>query len=252
MFDHQLPAAFRKLPFDRYLSVQNVKKVVSEADGYQPHLIAPEQGYRRLIEASLAYFRGPAEATVNAVHVVLRDLVRKSIGETEPLRRFPTLQAALVTAANEALERFREDGRTTTLRLVDMEAGYLTVEFFRKLPQDPDGSKVGDPSADSASVDRYGDGHYRNIASNVSQYIKMAGDELLQKIPKAVVYCQVREAKRSLLDNFYVQIGKKEASQFGRLLDEDPAMMERRQQCWKRLELYKSARDEIDSVAWSR
>lgn len=67
MFDHQLPAAFRKLPFDRYLSVQNVKKVVSEADGYQPHLIAPEQGYRRLIEASLAYFRGPAEATVNAV-----------------------------------------------------------------------------------------------------------------------------------------------------------------------------------------
>lgn len=252
VFDHQLPAAFRKLPFDRYLSVQNVKKVVSEADGYQPHLIAPEQGYRRLIEASLAYFRGPAEATVNAVHVVLRDLVRKSIGETEPLRRFPTLQAALVTAANEALERFREDGRTTTLRLVDMEAGYLTVEFFRKLPQDPDGSKVGDPSADSASVDRYGDGHYRNIASNVSQYIKMAGDELLQKIPKAVVYCQVREAKRSLLDNFYVQIGKKEASQFGRLLDEDPAMMERRQQCWKRLELYKSARDEIDSVAWSR
>lgn len=128
----------------------------------------------------------------------------------QPLRRFPTLQAALVTAANEALERFREDGRTTTLRLVDMEAGYLTVEFFRKLPQDPDGSKVGDPSADSASVDRYGDGHYRNIASNVSQYIKMAGDELLQKIPKAVVYCQVREAKRSLLDNFYVQIGKKE------------------------------------------
>lgn len=47
-------------------------------------------------------------------------------------------------------------------------------------------------------------------------------------------------------------IGLGQASQFGRLLDEDPAMMERRQQCWKRLELYKSARDEIDSVAWSR
>jgi hypothetical protein len=67
VFDHKLPAAFRKLPFDRYLSVQNVKKVVSEADGYQPHLIAPEQGYRRLVEAGLAYFKGPAEATVDAV-----------------------------------------------------------------------------------------------------------------------------------------------------------------------------------------
>ncbi|EAZ45759.1 hypothetical protein OsJ_30443 [Oryza sativa Japonica Group] len=259
VFDHKLPAAFRKLPFDRYLSVQNVKKVVSEADGYQPHLIAPEQGYRRLVEAGLAYFKGPAEATVDAVHVVLRDLVRKSIGETEPLRRFPTLQAAIATAANEALERFREDGRSTALRLVDMEA-YLTVEFFRKLPQDPDsGSKVGNNTNESngsgsgsVTVDRYGDGHYRNIASNVSQYIKMVGDQLLHKIPKAVVHCQVREAKRSLLNHFYVHIGKKEASQFGHLLDEDPAMLERRQQCWKRLELYKSARDEIDSVAWTR
>ncbi|XP_073105799.1 phragmoplastin DRP1E isoform X2 [Elaeis guineensis] len=67
IFDNQLPAALRKLPFDRYLSLQNVKKVVSQADGYQPHLIAPEQGYRRLIEGGLNYFRGPAEATVDAV-----------------------------------------------------------------------------------------------------------------------------------------------------------------------------------------
>ena len=35
--------------------------MVSEADGYQPHLIAPEQGYRSLIEGSLNYFRGPVE-----------------------------------------------------------------------------------------------------------------------------------------------------------------------------------------------
>lgn len=47
--------------------MQNVRKIVSEADGYQPHLIAPEQGYRRLIEGALNYFRGPAEASVDAV-----------------------------------------------------------------------------------------------------------------------------------------------------------------------------------------
>lgn len=40
---------------------------MSESDGYQPHLIAPEQGYRRLIEGALNYFRGPAEASVDAV-----------------------------------------------------------------------------------------------------------------------------------------------------------------------------------------
>ena len=67
VFDHQLPAALKKLPFDKHLSLQNVRKVISEADGYQPHLIAPEQGYRRLIDSSLSYFRGPAEASVDAV-----------------------------------------------------------------------------------------------------------------------------------------------------------------------------------------
>lgn len=71
VFDNQLPAALRKLPFDRHLSLQNVRKVVSEADGYQPHLIAPEQGYRRLIEGALGYFRGPAEASVDAVSIYL-------------------------------------------------------------------------------------------------------------------------------------------------------------------------------------
>lgn len=67
VFDHQLPAAMKKLPLDRHLSTSNVRKVVAEADGYQPHLIAPEQGIRRLIDGSLGYFRGPAEATVDAV-----------------------------------------------------------------------------------------------------------------------------------------------------------------------------------------
>ncbi|KAK1261489.1 Dynamin-related protein 1E [Acorus gramineus] len=248
VFDNQLPMALRKLPFDRHLSIQNVKKVVSEADGYQPHLIAPEQGYRRLIESSLNYFRGPAEASVDAVHFVLKELVRRSIGETQELKRFPTLQAELAAASFEALERFREDSRKTTLRLVEMEASYLTVDFFRKLPQEAE--KGGNPQA--STVDRYTDGHFRRIASNVSSYITMVSDTLRNTIPKSVVYCQVREAKRSLLNHFYTQVGKKEGRQLVLLLNEDPALMERRVQCAKRLDLYKSARDEIDSVAWVR
>ncbi|KAK9266866.1 hypothetical protein L1049_027125 [Liquidambar formosana] len=248
VFDHQLPAALRKLPFDRHLSLQNVRKVISEADGYQPHLIAPEQGYRRLIEGALNYFRGPAEASVDAVHFILKELVRKSIGETQELKRFPTLQAEIAAAANEALERFREDSKKTTLRLVDMESSYLTVDFFRKLPQEME--KGGNPAASTA--DRYAEGHFRRIGSNVFSYVGMVSETLKNSIPKAVVYCQVREAKRSLLDHFYTQVGKKEGKQLAQLLDEDPALMERRLQCAKRLELYKSARDEIDSVSWVR
>ncbi|KAK3016759.1 hypothetical protein RJ639_006432 [Escallonia herrerae] len=248
VFDYQLPVALKKLPLDRHLSLQNVKKVVSEADGYQPHLIAPEQGYRRLIEGALNYFRGPAEASVDAVHFTLKELVRKSIRETKELKRFPTLQADIAAAAYEALERFRDDSKKTVLRMVDMESSYLTVDFFRKLPQEVEAG--GNPAARTA--DRYTEGHFRRIASNVSSYVSMVSEMLRNNIPKAVVFCQVREAKQSLLDHFYVEVGKNEGEQLARLLDEDPVLMKRREQCGRRLELYKAARNEIDSVLWAR
>ncbi|PRQ57029.1 putative GTPase effector domain, Dynamin superfamily [Rosa chinensis] len=78
----------------------------------------------------------------------------------------------------------------------------------------------------------------------------MVSETLRNTIPKAVVHCQVREGKTSLLNNFYIQIGKREGKQVGQLLDEDPALMERRLQCAKRLESYKSARDEVDYLSW--
>ncbi|CAN6483470.1 unnamed protein product [Victoria cruziana] len=82
VFDNQLPAALKRLQFDKQLSMENVRKIITEADGYQPHLIAPEQGYRRLIESSLTSIRGPAEACVDAVHAILKELVHKAISET--------------------------------------------------------------------------------------------------------------------------------------------------------------------------
>uniref|UniRef100_A0A5B7AND6 GED domain-containing protein n=1 Tax=Davidia involucrata TaxID=16924 RepID=A0A5B7AND6_DAVIN len=166
----------------------------------------------------------------------------------QELKRFATLKADIAAAANEALDRFHDDSKKTVLRMVDMESSYLTVDFFRKLPQDV--GKGGNPAA--STVDRYTEGHFRRIGSNVSSYVGMVSEMLRNTIPKAVVYCQVQEAKRSLLHHFYAQLGKKEGRQLAQLLDEDSVLMERRQQCGRRLELYKSARDEIDSVLWAR
>lgn len=160
------------------------------------------------------------------------------------MRRFPTLQAEISAAASHSLEKFREDGKKTVARLVDMESSYLTVEFFRRLPQEMDragnpiGEKGGQPgeralsagdkrgktrerggnpsevdgySANSAmNLDRYSDAHFRRIASNVSSYVSMVSETLRNTIPKAAVYCQVREAKMSLLNHFYAQLGRKE------------------------------------------
>uniref|UniRef100_M1A9Y8 Phragmoplastin n=1 Tax=Solanum tuberosum TaxID=4113 RepID=M1A9Y8_SOLTU len=43
-----------------------------------------------------------------------------------------------------------------------------------------------------------------------------------------------------------------QGKQLGTLLDEDPAIMQRRLSLAKRLELYRAAQAEIDSVAWSK
>ncbi|CAN1309310.1 Phragmoplastin DRP1B [Linum perenne] len=237
-----------RLQFDKHLSLDNVRKLITEADGYQPHLIAPEQGYRRLIESTLITIKVPAEAAVEAVHAILKDMVHKSINETQELKQYPTLKVEVTSAAVESLERMKEESRRATIQLVDMECCYLTVEFFRKLPQDIE--KGGNPT--HSIFDRYNDAYLRRVGSNVLQYVNLVCASLRNSIPKSVVYCQVREAKRSLLDHFFADLGKRETKQMSSLLDEDPAVMQRRTNLAKRLELYRSAQVEIDAVAWSR
>ncbi|XP_030548096.1 dynamin-related protein 5A-like [Rhodamnia argentea] len=248
VFDNQLPAAMKRLQFDKNLSMDHVRKLITEADGYQPHLIAPEQGYRRLIESSLGTIKGPAEAAVDAVHAILKELVHKAISETVELKQYPSLKVEVSAAACESLDRMKEESRKATLQLVDMECGYLTVEFFRKLPQDSE--KGGNPS--HSIFDRYNDAYLRRIGSTVLSYINMVCATLRNSIPKSIVYCQVREAKRSLMDYFFAELGKKETKQLASLLNEDPAVMQRRTSLAKRLELYRSAQAEIDAVSWSK
>ncbi|KAK8616615.1 hypothetical protein V6N13_116585 [Hibiscus sabdariffa] len=179
VFDSQLPAALKRLQFDRQLSMENIKKFITEADGYQPHLIAPEQGYRRLIESTIVTIRGPAEAAVDAVHSILKDLVHKAINET-PLSSFESF-----------LKILRKEAALHNQYLTDTNDSYL-----------------------------------RRIGTTVLSYVNMVCG------PKSIVYCQQKR--------------------FSGLLNEDPAVMERRSALAKRLELYRSAQAEIDTVAWSK
>ncbi|KHG21882.1 Dynamin-related protein 12A [Gossypium arboreum] len=248
VFDNQLPAALQRLQFDKQLSMENIRKLITEADGYQPHLIAPEQGYRRLIESTLVTIRGPAEASVDAIHSILKDLVHKAMNETPELKQYPALRTEVGNAAMESLERMREQSKRATLQLVDMECCYLTVDFFRKLPQEAD--KGGNPS--QSIFDRYNEAYLRRIGTTVLSYVNAVCAGLRHSIPKSIVYCQVREAKRSLLDFYYTELGKLEQNRLSALLNEDPAIMERRSALAKRLELYRSAQAEIDTVAWAK
>lgn len=82
------------------------------------------------------------------------------------MKRFPTLQADIAAAANDALERFREESRRTVTRMVDMESGYLTVEFFRKMHLEPEKNadqKNPNRSNPNPPVDSYTDNHLSKI-----------------------------------------------------------------------------------------
>ncbi|RZR91254.1 hypothetical protein BHM03_00019347 [Ensete ventricosum] len=93
------------------------------------------------------------------VHAIMKDLVHKAINETPELKQYPTLRVEVANAAFESLERMREESRKSTLKLVDMECSYLTVDFFRKLPQDIE--KGGNPA--HSIFDRYNDSYLRRI-----------------------------------------------------------------------------------------
>ncbi|GAY67232.1 hypothetical protein CUMW_254930, partial [Citrus unshiu] len=53
-FEGNFPNRIKQLPLDRRFDINNVQRIVLEADGYQPYLISPEKGLRSLIKVSAA------------------------------------------------------------------------------------------------------------------------------------------------------------------------------------------------------
>ncbi|KAI9121842.1 hypothetical protein K1719_007232 [Acacia pycnantha] len=64
-FEGNFPNRIKKLPIDRHFDLNNVKRVVLEADGYQPHLISPEKGLRSLIKGVLELAKDPSRLCVD-------------------------------------------------------------------------------------------------------------------------------------------------------------------------------------------
>lgn len=77
MFEEQLPQAMNAQPFAQLLSIQSVKRIIQDSDGYQPFLVAPENGYRALVREGVKLMETPAATAVDAVDMVLRDIGQK-------------------------------------------------------------------------------------------------------------------------------------------------------------------------------
>ncbi|RYR44382.1 hypothetical protein Ahy_A08g040720 isoform C [Arachis hypogaea] len=81
-FEGRFPDRMKQLPLDRHFDINNVKRIVLEADGYQPYLISPEKGLRSLIKGVLELAKEPSRLCVEEVHRVLLDIVSASANAT--------------------------------------------------------------------------------------------------------------------------------------------------------------------------
>lgn len=255
VFEKRLPDAIEKQPFKKILEVNYVKRVIEEADGIQPHLVAPEAGYRRLLEEALGYLREPSEKSVEEVYVLLRRMVDNIAGSDDLrlLKRYPTLKRELVTAAYSALDKFRDDTRNMVGIMVEMERNYITAEYFRTIQMGamPDGKVMY--TLDGRPVTEEPEGtieerHYKRIINQVSGYVREICTQMTQTVPKAIVHCMVIPAKERLLESIQASVAGQQEAALKRLLGEDDAVAKRREALTQKLDMLKRAQGELSTV----
>ncbi|XP_057831628.2 dynamin-2A [Cryptomeria japonica] len=134
-FEGNFPNRIKQLPLDRHFDIVNVKKVVLEADGYQPYLISPEKGLRALIKGVLELAKEPARMCVDEVHRVLIDIVSTAASSTPGLGRYPPFKREVVAIASTALDNFRVEAKKMVVSLVDMERAFVPPQHFIRLVQ---------------------------------------------------------------------------------------------------------------------
>ncbi|KAK4285071.1 hypothetical protein QN277_001815 [Acacia crassicarpa] len=134
-FEGNFPNRMKQLPLDRHFDINNVKRIVLEADGYQPYLISPEKGLRSLIKGVLELAKEPSRLCVDEVHRILIDIVSAAANATPGLGRYPPFKREVVAIATAALEGFKNEAKKMVVALVDMERAFVPPQHFIRLVQ---------------------------------------------------------------------------------------------------------------------
>ncbi|CAK7344491.1 unnamed protein product [Dovyalis caffra] len=134
-FEGNFPNRIKQLPLDRHFDINNVKRIVLEADGYQPYLISPEKGLRSLIKIVLELAKEPSRLCVDEVHRVLVDIVSAAANATPGLGRYPPFKREVLAIASAALDGFKNEAKKMVVALVDMERVFVPPQHFIRLVQ---------------------------------------------------------------------------------------------------------------------
>lgn len=208
VFEQKLHSELHQLPFEQILNVDNVRRIISQADGIRPHLIAPEMGYRRLLEAGLKLMKDPAASAVEETHRILVDIIELAF-KAEQCRmctKYGSLVTEITNTAVTRLEALKKNARQTVQTLVEMEASYFSANIFRHIMElqarsgtsqearialrefrTLSGQDIDARNDDAVSGQMY----LKKIASQVSAYLNFVRRQLLNTIPKAIIHSQV-------------------------------------------------------------
>jgi len=169
LFEETLVTNLKRVDLHKFYDLKRVKSVVDASDGYQPHLVAPEMGIRKLIELGLRTLHEPVLTCVDGVDRVLQQAMRLSAAtkrrssssgkspmnpnestinsrsSNATLRRFPELRAAVTNGASDALHKLKVETIEMTSDMVDMEASYFDADFFREI-QSAEQAKLAESS----------------------------------------------------------------------------------------------------------
>ncbi|RID52152.1 hypothetical protein BRARA_H02772 [Brassica rapa] len=275
-FEGNFPNRIKQLPLDRHFDLNNVKRVVLEADGYQPYLISPEKGLRSLIKIVLEMAKDPARLCVDEVHRVLVDIVSASANATPGLGRYPPFKREVVAIASAALDGFKNEAKKMVVALVDMERAFVPPQHFIRLVQrrmerqrredelkgrsskkgqdaeqsllsrasspQPDGPIAGGSMKSMKDKPSPQDKETREVSG-----LKTAGPEgeitaavlnsLAANVPKAVVLCQVEKSKEDMLNQLYSSISAIGNERIESLIQEDQNVKRRRERYQKQSSL---------------
>jgi len=251
VFEVKLKRGIRTLPVTTtgIFAPEKVSRVILESDGYQPHLIAPEQGYRTLIGQGLDLAKSPALSTVDEVHIILRSITESTLRASHDLARFNNLKEEIKVETLRALDELRNDSRKMVQTMVEMESSYLTASYFKKILQESQNNKPLNTTPNGPSNpnnERLQE--FQKIGGQVAAYVQHVLQVLETTIPKAIVHCQIIKAKDHLLKTLEQKLADKDMSSLTNLLSEDEEITKKRQQLSKRLNLLIESKAEVAKV----
>eukprot|EP00887_Chlorella_sp_A99_P004268 scaffold15.g4268.t1 len=164
-----LPQMLRKIPIEKRFNKNYVREICREADGYQPHLVSPERGIKRLVQEAMGLTNAHVHKFVDDIHLVLLDTVREAArrsvlseagvkdfnaaGRLEFLR-LKGFENAVIVAAGNALEDWKKEAHYVAETMVQMECDYVTPSYFREMEREFQSQHAAGVAGGASSNDR--------------------------------------------------------------------------------------------------